>query len=364
MKIIKALVALLVLGVMGMSVTAQSNVNYFFTACEDRAVVELNGTMNDNFDIYVQFFLGAGATGEPLTGLTRMNVGRGDYNVTRVVSYTGGEAPLGVLVSMYVAMASNPNDPVYTDIIDDFQDGCVEPAVGATTITGMGVGEGDVFSAVPEFGVDPRTGQTVNVRPGELIESSGIPKPGGGILNEIYALHPESVVHIGARPSEQPGFFNNRMPDAGLIYAECRTNALSAPGILYDTDHLVVYWNWWAVEAEQVYDHMRNAQYAIRVAGEPMPFVEVSPVFRLSDGFYYVFYTADLGSGWRPGHYEIDFQLTWEQAITDGVDDYGPGTENDFIRTGCGFSVRENPHGTHVNHRNPSAPLQQHLQRR
>jgi hypothetical protein len=351
-KVLSLLSLLLLLA--GVASAQESSVNYFFTACETNAIVELDGTMGAGYDLYVQFFAGAGGTGDELTGLTRISV-NGTYDITRVVNYSSGKtAALGQLISMYIALApeGNPDGAVYTDIVDDFQDTCAEPATGTQTI-------GGVDANAEGTGIDPSTGETVNVPAGELISSSGIPKPNGGILNEIFALPNENTVQIGARYSERFSDGNQRMPDAGLIYAQCRdASSLAAPGILYDTDNLTLYWNWWAVEAEQVYDHMRNVTYNVVLSGQRVTEINVSPVVQREDGYYYVFYTAPLGDGWRPDGYWVNMEIRWQQPISDGVSEYGPGTETEVISTGCDFSVVANPYGVQVQQKNPSVPLQ------
>jgi hypothetical protein len=45
--------------------------------------------------------------------------------------------------------------------------------------------------------------------------------------------------------------------------------------------------------------------------------------------------------------------VTWANPITDGYDDYGPGTGNEQITGNCDFTVSPNPSGTAVEYRFP-----------
>ena len=65
----------------------------------------------------------------------------------------------------------------------------------------------------------------------------------------------------------------------------------------------------------------------------------------------------NLGDKWEPGHYHINFALTWSAAISDGYEEFGPGTENELLDSGCSFSIQQNPWGIEVLHEQPSIPL-------
>jgi len=340
---------------LGQIINAQeSTVNYFFTACESSVVVELDGTMSSSLDVYVQIFSQPNASGDALTGLTRTNVSGGTYDVTRVINFSGGQiAATGQLISMRVVLApiGSPDNVLYEDIVDDFQDGCGATGADAVQLTGTSAGTG--------VGVDPRTGETVNVAPGEVIISSGIYRPDGGILNEVFAVEQEAVVQIGARLSDRIEEIRYRTNNVGLIFAECNDYPLADPGTIFDTDTVRVYWSWFASEAELVFDHIRNANYTVTVEGRPFTNINVGPVVRLDDGNYWVFYTADFPPrGWRPGNYSVGFFLNWRNPISDGFEEFGPGTENESFSTNCDFRITPNPWGVETEAFNPGIPLQ------
>jgi hypothetical protein len=331
-----------------------STVNFFFAACENQAVIDLSGNMLAGYDLYVQVFDATGGTGNALTGLVRVPV-TGAYQISAVVPYSGGKTVLlGQFASarILIARESDPQSSTYSETIDDIQDTCVEPAYSTT-------GGSTTGGSTPL--VDPVTGQVIVQ--GELTGSSGIYTPDGGVLNETYALPSEALVQIGARPSELDRI-QGRTSDPGLIFAECDAFPLADPGRLFDTDTLVIFWSWFARTPAQVQQHINNAQYEVFLTSpytyrQTFPQVDISPIVRREDGNYYVFYSANLGNGFRPGEYKIDYYVTWPQVIFDGYDDFGPETEFPFLQNTCTFEVERNPFGAQTEFNNPTIPLQQ-----
>ena len=312
-----------------------STINWFFTACADRMVIDLSGTIQAGYDVYFQAFDGFGGTGNAITGLRRVPAD-GDYSVSQVVPWLNGETrALGTPVSVVIRMAreNDPDSTIFNEPSDDFLGECAEPA--STLINGE-----DLTSGTP----------------GEIIASSGVFTPDGGLLNPIRYIPPEPIVKIGARASDIriPG----RTENPGLIFAECADVAGADPGVIYDTDEIVVFWSWFAKTAEQVESHIANSSYSVTLNGQPFPEVRVSPIKKIpGDPNYWVFYTVNLGDKWRPGGYGIDFAVTWVNTITDGYEDFGPGTAHERLDSGCFFTVEKNPWGVEVMYEQPSFPL-------
>ncbi len=313
-------------------------IDYAFFACEDKFVIEFSGIMPSGYDIYWQGF-GDAAASTPLTAVRRVEV-NGDFAVSDQAAYNNGTTfTPGQLasVSIKVARENNPDDTLFTDTSTDIFDGCVEPSS-------------------PQAGTAALTGQAGE--PTEFVHS-GIFTPDGGFLNDRPVFQPEPVVQIGARPSETaieaelPG----RSRDAGLIFAECNDYPLADPGLLFDTDPLQVFWSWFAATPELVQEHIAHAQYQVTLNGWFLPNVQVSEI-QFRDGDYWVFYTADLGNAWKPGDYNIGFKLEWDEPISDGYDEFGPGTENERIESGCDFTIERNPWNIEIIHTQPTIPLQ------
>ncbi|MCA9913468.1 MAG: hypothetical protein KC496_08960, partial [Anaerolineae bacterium] len=337
-----------------------STVNYYFAACENQGVIDLDGTMQSGYDLYVQIFNGFGATGDPLTTLIRIPVSN-TYQVSQTLTYANGAVlALGQFASARVSIAaeSDPSDELFSTVIDDAVDGCVEPSYGSSDTFDAGTTAG---GATPI--IDPETGNVVDVAAGEVIRSSGIYTPNGGVLNEVVAVRGEAVVQIGARRSETPQTVTGRTSDPGLIFAECDAYEGADPGVLFDTDNLTVFWSWFATTPELVREHIATAQYEVFLSSpyayrQVFPDVVRTPVVQREDGNYWVFYVADLGDGFRPGQYRVDYYVTWERAISDGIEQFGPGTLNPSLLNTCTFDVEINPFGITTSLNNPTFPLQ------
>lgn len=330
-----------------------STVNWLFAACDSKAVIDLTGTMQRGYDIYLQLFRETQGRGKELSGLIQVPVD-GEFRVSRTIPYPSGEIlALGQFASIKIIMAreGNPKSTIYETIFDDVYDTCIEPAYGTTTVNSTTPGA----LAIPL--VDPQTGLPVTVEPGQPIRTSGILKPGSGYLNPVFARPAESIVQIGARPSQARE--QGRVTDVGLLFAECDQFPGANPGTLYDTDNLTVFWSWYARTAAQVRDHMAKVQYTILFETPlypPQPFinVQVSPVVRRpEDRRFWVFYTVNLGDRFVPGTYRITYQATWTEPTFDGWENFGPGTANEVLRGSCTFTIEKNPYGVEVSYQNP-----------
>ena len=311
-----------------------STVNWYYSACEDRMVIDLQGIMQLGYDLYFQAFDQFGGLGQAMTALQRVSV-HGDYAVSQEIEWQDGAmrapgAPVSVVIR--IGRETDPNSTLFQQPSDDYLGECEPP--GNALLEGFEV-----------------LGET------EMMSSSGVFLPEGGFLNPVYALENEPLVQIGARPSQVmiPG----RTANPGLIFAECADVDGADPGVLYDTDELTVFWSWYAKTPAQVWDHINNAHYAVTLNGQTFPIVHVSEVKQISGSLnWWVFYTVKLGDKWSPGSYGINFALTWATAITDGYEDFGPGTVNELLDSGCPFVIQPNPYGIAVMHEQPSFPLQ------
>lgn len=313
-----------------------SEIESFFVACSDQAIVNLSGTLISGYSVYFQIFA---SDGTPIITLRRANVS-GTFEYSERVLYPAGTAlSTGAALTMQVRVArtSNPNTIEFDFVVSDVQDGCASPLYGesASTDTGLGGGAG---SGTTE----------TETASGAIGFTRSILAP-TGVLNPN--LSAESAVFIGARPSEQ---FRSQTP--GLIFAECNNYPLANPGIIYDSDRVTIYWSWWARTLAQIEQHRANAQYSVRLNTGTFNDVRVSePVRRTAN--YWIFYTVDVGN-LRPGHYEVEYKVTWREPISDGFENFGPGTANVELAANCNFNVRLNPNGTSVFYNNSFTPTE------
>lgn len=293
-----------------------SNVTIFFVACEDAGVMNFSGQMEAGYDVFYQIFAGAGATGTAISNLRQVSVD-GAYTFSERLTYNTGSTVAGgstASAKVVIARESNSASTIYSTTVDDLQDGCNNPqnALGSSTDAGEG--------AVPAEPV------------------GRIRSPFGGYLNNNsdQAPTPQPIVVIGARRDDAL-----RSDTVGVIFAECNMYLpQAAPGLLYDTDNITIFWSWFAKTQEQVEQHILNAEYDVRFQTSPMTPVQVSPIQQLGSN-YWVFYTIPIGR-LTPGQYGIEFRLSWKDAISDGYDDYGPGTDNVSQYSNCTFNIRRN----------------------
>lgn len=299
----------------------------FIVLCDAQAVVNLTGTTLIGWDVYYQVFNAANLTGTALTGVRQVSTA-GTFTFSETVAYTAGST-LGAGTTgsarVWVGRETNSSTVDYEFTVNDVNDGCAEPQ---NTI-GVSADAGSAIST---------TGTTTTA--GVLGFTRSIFAP-TGLLNPN--LQPEAEVVIGARPSDT---FRSSTP--GIIFAECDAFPLAQPGIIYDSDRVLIYWSWFTRTRAQMDQHLAAVQYNVTFNTANLPGVNRSDIQR-RDGSanQWVFYSVDVGN-LRPGHYEVSYNVTWSQPVNDGYDDYGPGTANPVLRGLCNFDITQNPNGTSV----------------
>jgi hypothetical protein len=299
---------------------SSSTVTIFFVACDNQAVVNLNGTMEAGLDLYYQVFSSAQGTGTALTNIRQVQVD-GTYAFSESIAFTGGTIPAGSTGSVVVYMGVEGNtNSVLSDrfLVDDIQDGCNSPqnALATSIDTGAG-GTGAVSSTTRAAGQ--------------------IRSPFGGFINPSVAIIPQDIVVIGARQDIDSG----RSQTPGIIFAECDKYAAAAPGVLYDNDNIVIFWSWFARTQAQAQDHIAKAQYNVKLNTAPLVEVGVGAVEQRGVN-YWVFYTANIGH-LKPGQYGVEYNVSWSEAHFDGYSDYGPDTDRPSESSTCTFTIEPNP---------------------
>ncbi len=128
------------------------------------------------------------------------------------------------------------------------------------------------------------------------------------------------------------------------VFAICNDRSLgpAAPTTLRAGATIDVFWAWFARTQEQIQQHIDNANYEVRVDGVLLDnWRNYRADFRPAAGNQYVVYWYVPYGPMTAGEHEITYQVTWTQAISDGFDDFGPGTDNPFEQGNCTFTVRE-----------------------
>ncbi len=319
-----AIIILVVLVMIAAPVSAQENANSVqinYVACGDAGVINVSGTLLAGWDIYYQLFDSAGGAGNALSSLRQLSVD-GSYAVSERLPYANG-ATLGAGATgsarVLIARDTNSSSVDFQTTVNDVNDGCSNPqnAAASSVDTGSGAPSGSGASAA--------------VR---------ILAPGSGFLNPN--LEQEEVVFVGARPSLQ---FRSQTP--GLVFAECDGFQLATPGLVYDTDSVTIFWSWFTRTSAQMDQHLATAQYSVRLNTALLDNVTRSEPGRRGGVNTWVFFQSTVGN-LQPGHYEVEYKLSWSEPHFDGYDDYGPGTENPELTGRCNFNILRNPDGVNV----------------
>jgi hypothetical protein len=321
-KLLIPAILLMILTVLGMgAVRAESNVQIFFIACDTKGVLNFSGNMDKGFDVFYQIFSAAGGGGTAITGLRQVQVD-GAYAVSDQMSYNAGSTlATGAIgsVKVFIARESGVSSSNTPFIVDDLQDGCNNPQ--NTLVSSVDAGAGGTTTTTTTTG------------------GSNILSPFGGVINPGVNVAPQPLVVIGPRTLVNP----LRSATPGILFAECDQNLPgAAPGLLYDNDNIVIFWSWFAKTEQQVQDHLAQAQYDVTLNTAPLQNVSVSPITRPNNRNFWVFYTSNIGH-LKPGQYGVAMRLKWKQAITDGFDDFGPGTDTEETFSTCTFQIDHNP---------------------
>ena len=298
------------------STTNVNSVQIVYVACGDAGVMNVSGTVVAGWDIYYQLFDGANGAGNALSSLRQLSVD-GTYAVSERLTYANGAAlATGATGSARVLIAreGNANSIDFQTTVNDVQEGCGNPQFGGGSSIDTGTGA---------------PGGTATPAPANILA------PNGGVLNG--SLQTESDVFVGARPSD-----NFRSDTPGLIFAECDSYELANPGLIYDNDTVTIFWSWYTRTQAQMAQHLATAQYSVKLNGAPLVNGNRSEPARRGGVNYWVFYTATIGN-LRPGHYEIEYKVSWTEPHFDGYDNYGPGTPTPLISTRCNFDITPNP---------------------
>ncbi|MBA3874877.1 MAG: hypothetical protein H0X30_37590, partial [Anaerolineae bacterium] len=101
-------------------------------------------------------------------------------------------------------------------------------------------------------------------------------------------------------------------------------------------------WSWFATDIQRVYSHIFNAIYEIKLDGTALDETKAqrSSIMRdkTNNNNWTVYYNLDVGM-LKPGVHTVNYRLTWQQAINDGITDYGPNTDHPEDTGTCTFTV-------------------------
>jgi hypothetical protein len=122
------------------------------------------------------------------------------------------------------------------------------------------------------------------------------------------------------------------------VLAYCRAVDRNAPPVRADQT-VSIEWSWFVQRPELMEDHLENANYEVLLDGRLLTnYEDFQTEMRREAGNWIVYWYVPVGT-LTPGRHEVTFRLTWDEAISDGYDEFGPGTENEIDEGNCVFNV-------------------------
>lgn len=124
------------------------------------------------------------------------------------------------------------------------------------------------------------------------------------------------------------------------VRANCRqTN--QTPDAIRANQTVSIWWNWFVLRPELMEDHLAHAKYEILLDGRLLPnYDQYRMELRREEGKWFVYWYYPVGP-LAPGRHEVTYRVTWDQAVNDGVDNFGPGTKTEFEEGNCVFTVSQ-----------------------
>lgn len=133
-----------------------------------------------------------------------------------------------------------------------------------------------------------------------------------------------------------------RTPNDVLAYCDKPGGQGEPRKTLNEGTEVSLWWSWWAITPEQLDDHIKQSEYEIKVDGQPITNwrnFQTSVQRSSADGRYHVFWFVPIGKP-STGEHRVEFKLTWKQKISDGLQEFGPGTAQETDSGSCIFTIR------------------------
>lgn len=125
-----------------------------------------------------------------------------------------------------------------------------------------------------------------------------------------------------------------------LAYCDDPSYGSPPPTNLASGSTIDIFWSWYAASPELIQDHINAVTYDVRLDGRPLSnWRQYAVPLRQEGGRYYQYWFVPAGP-LSPGEHRITYTVTWSQAISDGYDNFGPGTSNPSQSGSCTFTVR------------------------
>lgn len=126
------------------------------------------------------------------------------------------------------------------------------------------------------------------------------------------------------------------------VFAFCNdgSHGIAPPTNLRAGSSIEIFWAWYATTDAYLRQHIANASHELRVNGRRIANVDQFRLPARTQGRNRVIYWYVPFGPLAAGDYSITYRVTWQNAISDGYESFGPGTATEFEEESCDFAAR------------------------
>lgn len=195
--------------------------------------------------------------------------------------------------------------------------------------------------------------------PSVVVTPAGSPTASGGVqLPDLPSINQTATALAGGIQRPVGGPTGGPLPSGSATPAPAVGNATQRQGVevfaycdnpgfgvpraptdLVTGSTIEIVWAWYASSRELLAENVAAANYDVRLNGVPVQnIVRAQPRQQADGNWWQYFYSRSqpLNSGPQ----QITMQVTWDEPINDGFNDYGPGTGIPSQSGTCTFTVR------------------------
>lgn len=124
------------------------------------------------------------------------------------------------------------------------------------------------------------------------------------------------------------------------VLAYCRQKGVRPPAIT-TADSVFVEWSWFVSRPELMDQHVENATYEVRLDGELLEdWEQYAEEVKQESGVWIIYWYYPVGR-LDPGEHQVSYRVTWDETITDGYANFGPGTARESETGDCTLTVAD-----------------------